>query len=181
MSEERVNKTSMGFKGGGANLPSMKKRIRDLKRFLDYHGELPEEVKKEKRKEIVELRKKLKNKLNAEKRQGKYKSVKFFERKKLLRKEKQIKALLIDNQDEERLKEKLAQVQDNLFYVDNFPSTMKYISLFPPQETEEISTKREQIRQKIRETMGIKQRIKVKTHREKEDEVEDYERPQIEE
>ena len=67
-------KQHFGFK----QTPSLKKRIRDLKRLLDHRPDLEEKIRSEKKKEIVELRKRLKNKENAERRQGKYKSVQFF-------------------------------------------------------------------------------------------------------
>lgn len=59
-------KKNFGFKTH--QLPSLKKRIRDLKRLLDFRTDLDEAVRIEKKKEIVELRKRLKHKDNAQRR-----------------------------------------------------------------------------------------------------------------
>ena len=63
-----------------------KKKIRDLERMLEKLGDrMPEDVKEVKKRELKELKKGEKSKKEAEKFESRYKKVKFFEKKKIIR------------------------------------------------------------------------------------------------
>lgn len=67
-------------------VPSNKKKIRDLERLLEKKGaSMPEEVKAAKTKELKELKRNEKDKKEAEKFESRYKKIKFFEKKKVIR------------------------------------------------------------------------------------------------
>ena len=63
-----------------------------------------------------------------------YKYVRFVEKKKVLRKMKQLQQELIknpDTADKESIESQLAGLRKDLTYIQNFPGDKKYISLFP--------------------------------------------------
>ena len=62
-----------------------KKRIRDIERLLDKEG-LPADIREKKVKELRELKKEHRSKVVAEKNDGKYKKIKFIEKRKVIRK-----------------------------------------------------------------------------------------------
>ena len=66
-------------------VPSTKKKIRDIERLLT-HKDLSEEIKTKKLQELKELKKKEKEKREAEKFETRYKKIKFFEKRKVIRK-----------------------------------------------------------------------------------------------
>lgn len=81
-----------------------------------------------------------------------YHKVKFFERRKLLRKINQVKKQT--PVDEERL----FALRVDLNYVLHYPKLRKYVSLFPPEtegesERSETDAVREEVRRQIRDRM----------------------------
>ncbi|KAJ6593196.1 hypothetical protein B0H19DRAFT_1089353 [Mycena capillaripes] len=87
-----------------------------------------------------------------------YHMVKFFDRKKVLRKLNQLKKK-IEMSDTPQLRSKLHELRVDLNYALHFPKMKKYISLFPPEmregETQEICVDpgREEVRSWIRSQM----------------------------
>ena len=142
-----------------------KKRIRDLERLLEKKQDLPEEVKKEKLKEIKELKKGEKSKKEAEKFETRYKKIKFFEKKKVIRKLEKLEKQRGETIDEEELKKiesSKGLYKNYLTYVNNFPPNQKYISLFPTSETDKSKELRDGMMEKILKTAEVKFKIREK-------------------
>jgi predicted oxidoreductase (fatty acid repression mutant protein) len=88
-------------KRGGVN---NKKRIRDIERLLaKTEGKMPEDIKTEKLKELKELKKGEKSKKEAEKFESRYKKIKFFEKKKIIRRLEKIDKQIKDGGEEAAL------------------------------------------------------------------------------
>jgi hypothetical protein len=83
----------------------------------------------------------------------KYKYVRFVEKKKVLRKMRQLQRELLqgDSDLKEKIEEELAELRKDLMYVEKFPGNQKYISLFPSegQLSEECLKKQAQIKSMI--------------------------------
>lgn len=124
------------FIDAGAN--KIKKRIRDLERLLSRKRDsLPDTIIVEKERtlealklelESAKLRTKIKD--NAKK----YHMIRFFERKKALRRYKKALKSLEDRKGSKKSKDELLQSKIDLCYVVNFPKTEKYIALYPTSE-----------------------------------------------
>ncbi|SCV02461.1 LAME_0H01046g1_1 [Lachancea meyersii CBS 8951] len=114
--------------GSGSN--KIKKKIRDIERLLQKKKDvLPDTILIEKERSLEALRFELKNaelRVKVQQNAKKYHMVRFFERKKALRRYKQ--AVKTNNKKEIR-----ARAVD-LCYVVNFPKTEKYIALYPTSE-----------------------------------------------
>lgn len=106
-----------------------------------------------------------------------YHKVKFFERRKVSRKLKQVQRQLescTDKKEKKKLEKALLELRVDLNYITHFPKLKKYISLFPPEvrqhapdadtaakgkakeaEAEKAATdaQRKQVREEIRERM----------------------------
>jgi hypothetical protein len=63
----------------------------------------------------------------------KYKYVRFVEKKKVLRKMRQLQQSIMQDSVEgkEEMRTRLDELRSDLLYIDKFPSNQKYISLFP--------------------------------------------------
>lgn len=147
---------------------STKKKIRDLERFINREG-VPQEIVDAKKKDIFELKQKVRYKKEALRNFTKYKQIRFHERKKCLRRRKKaekeiekIKKRIIgvdetieqfEAKKEEDIKEQqviIDQCDDDLIYINEFPIQHKYISLYTTNEMpEEILQKREKLRETI--------------------------------
>ena len=83
----------------------------------------------------------------------KYRYVRFVEKKKVLRKMRQLQKELIpaSPSDKITIEESLADLRKDLMYIDKFPGNEKYISLFPTegQLSEECLQKQKAIRARI--------------------------------
>ncbi|CCD23110.1 Efg1p NDAI_0B00760 [Naumovozyma dairenensis CBS 421] len=132
------------FVDAGAN--KIKKRIRDLERLLKKKKDiLPDTVIIEKERTLEALKLELENatlrqkiKHNAKK----YHMVRFFERKKALRRYKKALNELTSAKDKDEKKIKATELQErkiDLCYVVNFPKTEKYIALYPNTKNEDDS------------------------------------------
>ena len=155
---------------------SIKNQIRSVKRFLSK-AETSGDTER-----IVHLKHKLHG-LNSEhqrrqvvekekKYARKYHKVKFFERKKVLRRRKQVQAKInaavVGNatKDVGALKKKLSELDDQLDYIQYFPKQQKYISLFAKDDKNSSTTaqKREKLmklaksRKKLEEAKIVKKK-----------------------
>jgi len=136
--------------------------IRDLKRLINKKG-LDADVKATKEKELEALIKEHEQKTKEDKWEERYKSVRFFEKKKVTRKINQVNKRLAklytsDASDvaaeEAKLRASLAKHQLDLQYIEHFPRGHKYIALFPTEDRED--PKLEAQRAKMRELVAEK-------------------------
>ncbi|AQZ13504.1 EFG1 (YGR271C-A) [Zygosaccharomyces parabailii] len=144
----KSHRSPMGqFPAVGSN--KIKKRIRDIERLLARKRDsLPDTVIIEKERSLQALRHELDQaqlKQKVRKNAKKYHMVRFFERKKAMRKYKN--ALKNDADPEELYKRKV-----DLCYVVNFPKSEKYIALYPNQENDSLSTRER--REAFRDTVA---------------------------
>lgn len=150
------NKTSAVIEAGTTT--KLNKKIRDITRLLDKKKEsLPANVIIEKERELKALKVELANaklKIKIKDLSKKYHMVRFFEKKKALRRYNQVKnklAELTNNNDSDdkseikKTKKKLKHCEEDLIYIVNFPRTEKYIALFPTEESD--NTKNNERRQ----------------------------------
>ncbi|KAG0674993.1 18S rRNA maturation protein [Kluyveromyces marxianus] len=119
--------------GAGAN--KIKKQIRNVERLLQKRRDvLPDTVIVEKERMLEGLKFELKE---AELRQigrknaKKYHMVRFFERKKAMRKYKQASKKVLAQPEDKELQKELREATIDLCYVVNFPRLSKYIALYP--------------------------------------------------
>ncbi|ODV95076.1 hypothetical protein PACTADRAFT_50895, partial [Pachysolen tannophilus NRRL Y-2460] len=125
--------------GGGKS--KLKKKIRDIERLLKKDN-LRSDVRVNNERALKTLKADLTNtelNLKAQKISKKYHMVRFFERKKAIRKLKQAQKNLeiLENTDKsakkdiKKARKILRHCEIDLAYVINFPKTEKYISLYP--------------------------------------------------
>ncbi|CAI4063056.1 hypothetical protein SKDZ_07G5110 [Saccharomyces kudriavzevii ZP591] len=149
----------------GAN--KIKRRIRDLERLLRKKKDiLPSTVIIEKERNLQALRlelqnNELKNKIKANAK--KYHMVRFFEKKKALRKYNKLLKKSNESTVDKDLQDKLRAAKIELCYVINFPKTEKYIALYPkdvlstdPKGVELTNIKRDQFLNLVAERMDTK-------------------------
>lgn len=126
----------------GAGSSKLKKKIRDIERFIaKKRDSLPADVLLENERALETLKVELKNAENVQrvkKLSKKYHMIRFFEKKKALRKYKKAKKEydeLVSNDGEKKeikkLRKKLTHAETDLLYVVNFPRDVKYVALFP--------------------------------------------------
>lgn len=129
---------------------------------------MSEEVKQQKRRELKELKKQEKRKKEAEKFESRYKKIKFFEKKKIIRRLEKVEKELKEGDalDEEKRKELEAQrlkYKNYLTYVNNYPDTQKYLSLFPTgDDAEKSKSQRDEMMAKILKIAEVKAKIREK-------------------
>lgn len=137
-----------------AGVNKLKKRIRDIERLLKKKKDiLPDTVIVEKERTLEALRMELETaelRSKAKKNASKYRMIRFFERKKSLRKYKQVAKQLKEDPDNEDLKKKLEKCKIDVCYVVNFPKTEKYIALYPTSSSSSDDTTEEQDKTSIR-------------------------------
>ncbi|ODQ80810.1 hypothetical protein BABINDRAFT_34486 [Babjeviella inositovora NRRL Y-12698] len=135
----------------GAGSSKLRKKIRDIERLLTKKKNLPADVRVANERSLKALKFELENsdlQNRAKIISKKYHMVRFFEKKKALRKLKQASkemAELEANPDAEKkdLKKQRKVVkhcQVDLAYVINFSKTEKYISLYPNPKEEDAAT-----------------------------------------
>lgn len=124
------------FIDAGAN--KIKKRIRDLERLLSRKRDsLPDTIIVEKERTLEALKLELENaklKTKIKENAKKYHMVRFFERKKALRRYKKAKKVVEESKGDKKAKKDLEEKKIDLCYVVNFPKTEKYIALYPSNE-----------------------------------------------
>jgi len=127
---------------------------------------LPEEIKEAKSKELAVMKRQLKDKRKttflSQKIDLKYRKIKFFEKRKIIRKLTQAETKLKKLQQGEDIGESLEDVEtykqlvkDDLNYVNFYPKGEKYISLFPNKEKddEKAIAKREEMRATVKDLL----------------------------
>ncbi|WPK24422.1 hypothetical protein PUMCH_001696 [Australozyma saopauloensis] len=121
-----------------------RKKIKSIEGLLQRDN-LPADVRIEKERALKALQADLKNtlfKLKTQKRAKKYHMVRFFERKKALRKLKQAKKALDEatetavKKDIKKARRAMHHCQVDVAYVFMFPKSEKYISLYPAENSE---------------------------------------------
>ena len=125
----------------------MKKKIRDIERLLKK-DKLPADVRTENERAVKALKVELQNtqfNLKAKQVAKKYHMVRFFEKKKAVRKLKQANKNLEDisktdvRKDIKKARKQVKHCEIDLAYVIMFPKSEKYISLYPnPKENDEV-------------------------------------------
>ena len=127
---------------------------------------MSEEAKQGKLKELKELKKQEKSKKEAEKFKTRYDKIKFFEKKKIIRRLEKLDKKLKEvetGEDKAELEEDRLKYKNYLTYVNNFPDTQKYLSLFPTgEDAEKSSEQRDQMMTKILKTAEVKSKLREK-------------------
>ncbi|KAI5066967.1 hypothetical protein GOP47_0017495 [Adiantum capillus-veneris] len=150
-------------KGKVKKKPSIKNQIRAVERLLKKN--LPAEVQDVQKKRLEDLKNQGEEHQRAElerKMALRYHKVKFFERRKIERRIKQLEKLLegTNATEADAMKEhpdlntQLAQLKEDLEYVRFFPRTEKYVSLFEGNEDEEVLAKRSRLREQIKANLA---------------------------
>ena len=128
-----------------AGVNKLKKRIRDIERLLRKKKDvLPDTVLVEKERTLDALRMELETaelRTKAKKNASKYHMIRFFERKKALRKYNKAAKQLEQDPKNKALKKQIKEYKTDLCYVVNFPKTEKYISLYPNELSEPTEEK----------------------------------------
>ncbi|KAK6456948.1 rRNA-processing protein EFG1 [Scheffersomyces xylosifermentans] len=134
-----------GALGGGA--AKLKKKIRDIERLLKKE-KLPADVRTNNERALKALQVDLKNtqfNLKAKEISKKYHMVRFFEKKKAIRKLKQATKHLEEisktevKKDIKKARKQVKHSEIDVAYVVLFPKTEKYISLYPnPKENDQV-------------------------------------------
>ncbi|QLL30236.1 hypothetical protein HG536_0A00530 [Torulaspora globosa] len=124
------------FIDAGSN--KIKKRIRDLERLLTRKRDsLPDTIIVEKERTLEALKLELQNaqlRTTIKRNAKKYHMVRFFERKKALRRYKKALKAVEESDGDEKCKQDLIQKSIDLCYVVNFPKAEKYIALYPSDD-----------------------------------------------
>ena len=125
---------------------------------------MPEEVRAAKTKELKELKRNEKDKKEAEKFETRYKKIKFFEKKKVIRKLEALDKALptADESAKAEMEAERTTYKNYLTYVSNFPANKKYISLFPTAETDKSGEQRDQMMSKILKMSEVKSKLRLK-------------------
>lgn len=145
----------------GSGTSKINKKIRDIERLLaKRRDKLPANVIVENERALAALKvekRNAENSLKLKKNAKKYHMVRFFERKKALRKYKQAKKehdkLISDGAEKKEIKKAkkvLTHCEIDLAYVVNFPKSEKYIALYPTNSSE--NEKDENIRKGLLKT-----------------------------
>jgi len=125
---------------GNRKKGSFKQQIRGVERYLK-RTDISEESRFFQTKKLEELKKALNSReqVDKEKKRAKqYHGIKFFEKKKVMRKLKQLRKRREkgDAADNSVLLEELEAAEDNLAYIIYFPKGKKYVSLFPSKDAD---------------------------------------------
>jgi hypothetical protein len=151
--------------GGGRPIH---KRIRDLERRL-ARGNLPDELRVQKENEVKQLRQQQQEeRFNSaeEKIARRYKMVKFFEERKLIRRIRSAqkrKSAATTPEAIAAVDAETAQLHEDLEYVTNYPRAKKYVSLFPKGGLDEygrgeVAKMRAEIKEIMRQRGGESER-----------------------
>ncbi|KAG0249780.1 18S rRNA maturation protein [Mortierella polycephala] len=134
---------------------ALKKKLRDTLRLLSKNNKMPANIRQDHERRIEALKLQIAEKQvdQAEQKMAvKYRMIKFFESKKAERKIKVFRRQHPDSESNEDEKKELEKLELDLAYVQHYPKTMKYISLYPVENADDaVSAKaREEVREKIR-------------------------------
>lgn len=129
----------------GSGVSKIKKKIRDIERLLKKEN-LAADVRVENERALKALKVELKNsevEMKSKKTAKRYHMVRFFERKKAIRRLKNAKRALKqameskDEKEEKKAKTIVYQNEVDLIYVILYPKSEKYISLYPTSDAHE--------------------------------------------
>lgn len=129
----------------GSGVSRIKKKIRDIERLLKKEN-LAADVRVENERALKALKVELKNnevEMKSRKTAKRYHMVRFFERKKAIRRLKNAKKALNqamenkDKEEEKRAKDMVYRNEIDLIYVILYPKSEKYISLYPASDAHE--------------------------------------------
>ncbi|KAF9347714.1 18S rRNA maturation protein [Mortierella sp. NVP85] len=149
---------------------ALTKKLRDTLRMMSKSTKMPADVRLELERRVEALKLQIAEKKvdqTEQKMATKYRMLKFFESKKADRK---IKVFLKQHPDWEKNADERKEMESlnlDLAYIQHFPKTEKYISLYPNENADDpvISKARSEIREKIRialEKQEISQFVKTK-------------------
>ena len=140
---------------------SIKNQIRNIKRFLNRKGaELDESIKTDQNRKLKALEAQVQDNHKKEKVKKlaiKYHKVKFFEKKKVLRKIKKFTKALVamddssDSAGKKKMTKDLEAAKDMLLYIEYFPKESKYVSLFVEDEDLEREERSAKLRKSLLE------------------------------
>lgn len=146
--------------GGGVG--RIKRQIRNIERLITkHHDSLDDTVLVEKERELEALRLELiqtESRSLSRKNSRRYHMVRFFERKKALRRYRKAISALKNGDGNSELQAQLRKCEVDLCYVVNFPKTRKYISLYPNhgEMIDEQSDETKNLRKKYLELISCK-------------------------
>lgn len=153
----------------GHGAAKLKKRIRDIERLLKKDN-LKADIRIGNERALKSLKIDLEStqlNLKAKNLAKKYHMVRFFEKKKAIRKYKQAKKLFDDvsstevKQDIKKARRVLKHCETDVFYVVLFPKTEKYISLYPnPKDEDEKTTSNPKAKKGMQQTNERKSQFK---------------------
>ncbi|KAF9584793.1 18S rRNA maturation protein [Lunasporangiospora selenospora] len=135
---------------------ALNKKLRDTLRLLSKNPTMPANIRREHERRIEALKLQIaEKKVNQteQKMATKYRMVKFFESKKADRKLKVFKRQHPDWETNENEKKEMKELELDLAYIEHYPASHKYISLYPNASDEpdsETNKQRQEIREKIR-------------------------------
>ncbi|KAG0005252.1 18S rRNA maturation protein [Entomortierella chlamydospora] len=134
---------------------ALKKKLRDTLRLLSKNPKMPADIRLEHERRIEALKLQIAEKQvdqTEQKMATKYRMIKFFESKKADRKIKVFMRQHPNWESNEDEKKELESLKLDLAYIQHYPKTQKYISLYPNENADDpvVSKAREEIREKIR-------------------------------
>jgi hypothetical protein len=167
----------MKYKNSGKKR-SFKDQIRGVQRYL-RRDDLSAEARATNEKKLKQLQLLQQNRIKTDKEKKiskQYHGIKFFEKKKVLRKQKRLQKRLTENAKTLSEKEKYEiqteskQVENQLIYITHFPKGKKYVALFPNKNRDDASLKK--LRKALmKEALSIAAKVAKK---EKQNEKVDY-------
>ncbi|KAF0687969.1 Aste57867_20350 [Aphanomyces stellatus] len=118
--------------------PSLKNKIRNLERFLKKDS-LPDDVRQAKEEELKTLQAQTEDKQVEDKSREialKYKKVKFFDRRRLMRTLKKLKRQIETSDDDAKadLEKQYQSAKEDMMFVYFYPKNEKYINLFQDEK-----------------------------------------------
>ncbi|KAF9175694.1 18S rRNA maturation protein [Mortierella sp. AD011] len=134
---------------------ALKKKLRDTLRLLSKNPKMPADVRLEHERRIEALKLQIAEKQvdqTEQKMATKYRMIKFFESKKADRKIKVFMRQHPNWESNEDERKELESLKLDLAYIQHYPKTQKYISLYPNENADDpvVSKTRAEIREKIR-------------------------------
>ncbi|KAI8601820.1 rRNA-processing protein EFG1, partial [Dissophora ornata] len=119
---------------------ALKKKLRDTLRLLSNNPKMPADVRLEHERRIEALNLQIAEKQvdqTEQKMATKYRMVRFFESKKA---DRRLKVFFRQNPNWEQIEEQKKEVESlqlDLAYIQHFPKTLKYISLYPNENADD--------------------------------------------
>ncbi|RIA83374.1 hypothetical protein C1645_833940 [Glomus cerebriforme] len=143
------------------NVSALKKKIRDIERYLKTNEKLSAKGQVSLERQLKACKLSLVERMTENKEKNmttKYRMVKHFDRKKVERAIKKVQKRLNEaqtSQEKMELEKKLHELQIDFNYILYYPKNLKYLSLHPTSggDDEKMISKRNEIRQIIKEAM----------------------------